>query len=90
MKIFKVTLPLGGNPTVFKLELPIGAKIISVQVQNLSPCMWYLFDESVSTQKKRNFRIVGTGTKFDETQDMKHLGSYILEKSGSVFHLFEM
>jgi len=75
---------------VIEVTIPIGAKILSLQVQNNIPCLWALVDEGVRSEV-RTFKTFGTGQYiFDkEISCKKYIGTYQLQK-GLVFHLFEV
>jgi hypothetical protein len=76
------------NPGTFKLEMPIGARVLCVQVQKGSPFMWALCDEEACT-RKRAFVALGTNHTAGPIQDWRYIGSFQLEEGELVFHLFE-
>ncbi len=71
----------------FQLSLPKGAEILSVQVQNETPCFWVLADP-LEVQETRDFEILATGQPFDLT-DQKFIGTFQLQGGSLIFHLFE-
>jgi len=72
------------------VEMPEGAKILCVQVQNGVPCMWAVCDPAVTVRKeKRYFAVVGTGHPHDVIPK-DYIGTFQLEGGGLVFHVFEV
>ncbi len=69
-----------------RLALPVGAKILTVQVQNNIPFIWALVDTNQQIQL-RTFRIYETG------REISTVGIYIstfqLDNGRLVCHLFE-
>ena len=77
--------PLTGDTRV-ALEMPIGARVLAVQMQGHLPCLWALVDTSADVQR-RTFRIFGTGHRFDLSPDAPHIGTF--QDGPFVWHLFE-
>ena len=78
--IWKFTLaPIGA------VEIPVGAKLLDVQVQNNLVVLWALVDPEAPKEVRR-LRINGTGWDITES-----LGEYIatFQKDGLVFHVFD-
>lgn len=70
------------------LEMPVAAKVLSVQVQRGQTCIWALVDPTMSL-KTRSFRIFGTGHPIDSLLGA-HVGTYQLAGGDLVFHMFEV
>jgi len=72
------------------IEMPVNAEILTVQIQNETPCIWALVDPTKLTEI-RVIEIFGTGHKmyYDIKNDRKHLGTYQLYGGSLVFHVFE-
>jgi hypothetical protein len=71
------------------IEMPKGAEILSVQIQNgemFNACIWAKVS-SENELEKRQFLVVGTGHTFDDT-DMVYIGTY--QDGPFVWHLFEV
>lgn len=81
--IWKYEIP--GRLT-FELELPVGARFLSAQLQGLSPQMWFLLDPSRSKQLRR-FVVTVTGVKVPEPEKLQHLAT--MQIGAIVVHLFE-
>lgn len=70
------------------IEMPMGADILSVQVQNKSICLWALCDPSAE-KKKRYFLIFGTGNPVPDA-NQKFIGTVQMISGELVFHVFEI
>ncbi len=85
--IWKYPVPVQDE---FTVEMPSGAEVLSVQVQETQVCMWVLVDPNdVDDAKvKRIFRIYGTGHPIPENISREQfIGTW--QHPGLVFHLFE-
>ena len=73
-----------------KIDLPLGAEILSVQVQRGEPCIWALCDTEAK-KELRSFVWVGTGHAYPSRfyQGLAFVGTIQLEGGSLVFHLFE-
>ena len=71
----------------FTLEMPAGAKFLSVQVQADTPQMWFVVDIDGREAETREFFVFGTGHECSTASDMEFLGTFQLS-GGLVFHLF--
>lgn len=85
MKIYKY--PVNQPKGYISIEMPKGAKILTVQVQNEVPCIWALVDPNAAPEI-RCFRIYGTGHMV-EHENMPYIGTFQLLEGRLVFHLFE-
>jgi hypothetical protein len=83
--IYKYTLPL--KFAEFALALPIGAEILSAQMQFGFACIWCRVNPGNSKQIRR-FRFYGTGE--DLVQGGKYIGTYQTAGGTLVWHLFEI
>lgn len=83
MKIFKYPIQTTDHQ---RIDMPIGAEILCVQVQSGQPCIWAKVDPSQPTES-RGIYVHGTG--HDVADDAsKYIGTYQLT-SILVFHVFE-
>lgn len=74
--------------STFTLDLPRGATILSIQVQNGAPTMWALVDKDAA-HEKRSFTVISTGSPI--RHDIAHLvyvGTF--QVAAGVWHLFEV
>lgn len=78
--IYKYTV-VGRN----KIEMPIGATILSVNMQGKDYCMWALVDTERSTES-RYFEVVGTGWELDD--NMSYIGTFFADDF--VWHIMEV
>lgn len=71
------------------LNLPIGAEILSVQVQNGRIYLWALVDE-MARLEPRLFAVYGTGNKMPNAR--RDVGKFLatLQLDGFVWHVFEL
>ena len=73
-----------------QIEMPQGAKILCIQVQNGVPCIWALVDTG-SFLTKRTFEIFGTGQAIpDDVIKRNYIGTFQLDNGDLVFHCFEI
>jgi hypothetical protein len=89
----------GMNKTIWKYELkiddlqnvimPIGAEILSVQMQNETPCLWALVNPDEKDTDARYIETFGTGhpVAYDMGGTREFIGTY--QTRGLVFHVFE-
>lgn len=79
--------------THIELQLPVNAKILSVQVQNGSLCLWALVDPDLNSET-RVFDVIGTGHTIRNRESAiinnlyKHLST--VQIGQLVFHVFEV
>ena len=85
-KIFKY--PLETIDTQF-VELPLGAEILTTQMQGNQLCLWAMVNSSPDAIKKnRRIEIIGTGNPVP-TGDLKYISTFQMLGGGLVFHAFE-
>lgn len=91
LRIYKYAIPI---EAYFSLELPRGAKILTMQEQRGKPQIWALVNPESSTEI-REFCIVGTGDMIDDDEEtLEYIGT--LQIHNGVFrhliigHLFEI
>ena len=83
-RIYKYPIPVEDLITI---NMPNGAKILTVQMQNSEPCIWALVD--IDEHKiNKYFRLYGTGMEVPE--GLKYIGTFQMLNGGLVFHLFEV
>lgn len=76
-----------GITDVQTIQMPKGAKILTVQVQSAyGPCVWALVDPSQELENVK-IRIAGTGHPIKE-DIVKYIGSFQLQGGALVFHAF--
>lgn len=69
------------------LEMPEGAKILSLQVQHNIPTLWVMV-EPYAAKDSRTFRAVPTGGEFD-AEGLTYIGTFQMNDGTLVFHILE-
>lgn len=71
-------------------QLPRGARLLSIQPQGLTTCLWALVDPEQPDEPRR-VRIAGTGHELREAPDtLAHISTFQLYGGELVFHAFEV
>ncbi len=70
----------------FTIDLPVGAKIIEVNIQSGAPFIWAIVSTEAE-EVKTHFGIRGTGHEFDVTDQGEFIGTFHLH--AFVWHLFK-
>ena len=85
-KIFKY--PLEITDTQF-VELPLGAEILTAQIQGDQLCLWAIVNTLPGAVKKnRRIEIIGTGNPMP-TGELKYISTFQMMGGGLIFHVFE-
>ena len=83
MKIYKYPLELD---YIQYIDIPVGYRLLSVQMQGDTPVMWVLvYPDAPKACVK--FHTFGTGEDIKEADLGQHVGTYQLDQL--VFHVFE-
>ena len=86
MNIWKYPLEVVPQQTV---EMPFGSKILTVQVQQETPCLWALVDPGLYTVR-REIHIVGTGHELEiSLSALKYINTFQQANGSLVWHVFE-
>lgn len=72
-----------------KVSMPIGARVLSAQIQNGILCIWAIVDESVE-KEEFEFEIFGTGNPYIEKRNHFYIGTFQLMDGKFVGHLFQL
>lgn len=86
MQIWKFPLHLTDRQCV---SMPIGAKILSAQVQHGAVTLWAMCDESRQDKRLRTILVIGTGHPVPDDCG-SFLGTVQFSGGGLVFHVFEV
>jgi hypothetical protein len=70
----------------FEISLPLGANVLSIQMQNDYPTLWVLVDPSQPYEVRKFFK-VGTGWPIRNMSATKFIAT--IQKDGLVWHYFE-
>ena len=86
---YPMLLPLVDD---FQMAMQVGAKVLTVQMQDGTPCIWALVDPDQPTDLF-DFRLAGTGHRIHGGLDggfdaFDYVGTFQLPEEGLVFHLF--
>lgn len=74
----------------FAIDMPEGARILTVQIQRQQPCLWVLCDPSKPIET-RVFRLAGTGHALGWPLGLlAYVGTFQVAGGSLVFHVFEM
>ncbi len=85
-----ITIWKFGVPTAddFTIDMPRGARILSVQVQGERPFVWALVDDE-APHARRHFEMRGTGHPARDCAALPFVGTFQLHGGALVFHLFD-
>lgn len=73
-----------------KIKMPKGAKILDVQTQMNTPCIWVEVDTKQNIQETRHFYVFGTGHPIDvPMSSLDYIGTFQLENGHFIGHLYE-
>lgn len=86
MKIWKWTLAVTDVQTI---QMPVGATVLTVQVQGEEPQIWALVDETIHRYTSRKFAAYGTGNPMPDGDPGRYVGTYQIHGGALVFHVFE-
>jgi hypothetical protein len=85
-KIFRY--PLETIDTQF-IELPLGAEILTAQIQDNQLCLWAMVNTSPDAiTKNRRIEIVGTGYPVP-AGELKYISTFQIMDGSLIFHVFE-
>ena len=68
-----------------EIKMPIGAQILSVQMQGDKPCIWVLVD-TTAQKENRTVQVFGTGNPV--SNEGKYIGTFQMCDGARVFHTF--
>lgn len=77
------------DPGLNKIDLPVGAEILSVAAQNDAVKFWYIFEVGERRTKTRRLHVKTTGSHFNEREAVYYLGTVLLYGGTVVAHVFE-
>ena len=85
--IWKYKLEMVDSQTI---EIPVGSDLLTIQIQNGEPFMWFLVDV-LAERQKITFETWGTGRliEYKKGENREYLGTYQLNNGELVFHVFE-
>jgi hypothetical protein len=69
------------------IAMPMGAQVLSVQVQHGVPCLWVRCQPDAPTEQVRVITI-GTGNPAEHVESMQFVGTYQLLGGNFIGHVF--
>lgn len=84
--IYKYVLKVTDHQEV---TLPVGATILSVQVQREAVCLWAMVDPEEEMGKDHTIEIYRTGHPVEHPEGLHFIGTVQLLDGRLVFHVFE-
>lgn len=84
MTIWKYEIPIDDE---IMIKMPMGARVLAVQVQRGVPRLWVLVDP-LEPVHVRTFYVVGTGNQMPDDPCV-HVGTFQTQSGLLVWHLFE-
>lgn len=70
------------------VKLPANARILTVQVQGGTPCIWALVDTNEVLIEDVTIRVHGTGHPIDDSDNLDYIGTFQMHGGSLVFHVF--
>ena len=92
-QVWKTDLNLSQATNTTVVWLPVGTKLIHVQMQNNKVCLWYLVDIQEKNMERREFIIHGTGHNIFLRKNGAgevYVGTAISKNDNFVWHVFEI
>lgn len=86
MRIWKYRLNIIDEQQLF---LPVDAKILTVQTQHGTCCLWTLVNEENTAKEFRKIAIYGTGNPLPDNPG-EYIGTFQMHGGDLVFHVFEV
>ncbi len=85
--IFKYPIKISSD---ISLAIPCDAKILTVQMQRGTTCIWALVDPDAKEEVRR-FRFIGTGHPIEQGQQrLDYVGTIQMLGGDLMYHLFEL
>jgi hypothetical protein len=82
LTVWKYPLP---PVELIELDMPHGARVLTVQKQGTNICMWALVNPAHELER-RGFQIIGTGHEIESVGE--YVGTFQVEGGAFVFHVF--
>lgn len=84
-RIFKYALPIMDQAVI---PMPLGAEVLTVQVQSEFPMLWALVPQETDEKVDRVFHVYGTGNPI-YAENLDYIGTFQMRDGLLVFHVFE-
>lgn len=73
---------------VFNISIPRWSEILTIQMQNETPCIWALVDQESPEKREAQIEVYGTGWDIPEPRGLRYIGTFQVHGM-LVFHAFE-
>ncbi|MGL5912788.1 MAG: DUF7352 domain-containing protein [Bacteroidales bacterium] len=83
--IYKYPIEVTNEQTI---KLPKGAKILTIQTQRETPCIWAMIDKTEQETEEVELRVHGTGHDVPDSETLRYIGTFQLHGGSLVFHTF--
>ncbi len=83
-QVWKFELSLAGS----RIEMPVGARVLTVQTQLGRPCLWALVDPE-RAKEERLFVVYGTGHPIAAPDTLAYVGTFQDLGGRLIWHVFE-
>lgn len=70
------------------IEVPLSAKFLKIDKQDINICAWYLVDPDESETKQITWFQCGTGHEYDFLDELKYANTIICDNIGLVWNMF--
>ena len=85
--IWKFPIPVDNE--IKDVQMPVGAKILCLQMQRATPCLWAQVNP-FNGREVRTFEWKGTGINESPQDNRNYIGTVQTHDGDYVFHLFEI
>jgi len=72
------------------IKMPTGSKVLTVQTQKDTICLWAIVDLKSTTFEDRKFSVYGTGHPFDKDYNLEYIGTVQQIEGKLIWHVFEV
>lgn len=72
------------------VTVPKGTKILTVQTQKHTPCIWGLVPQDSTEGEDITLRVIGTGHPIENADELEYIGTYQIHDGQLVFHVFKV
>jgi len=76
------------QPNFGRLEMPQGAQVLTVQMQDGTPCLWARVDTDRALEW-RSFDVYGTGHEMPDDPRLVYVATFQMDGGALVWHVFE-
>lgn len=88
-RVWKFPTPLHALDDVIEVDMPAGAKVLSVVNQREQLCIYAECDPQAPL-KKRKFRVAGTDHPLEQRVNRRFIGTAVFKGGDLVFHVYEL